>query len=127
MLNLYSFSHTIVHCSGKDSSILPYTHILDLADFGFIKPHIDSPRVSFSESMSIKFTFLSSLVLRLDRGCAESALNLRGQVQAGQGQGPGNQQNNSISIEIQTDQHRIFQVVDAVIEQRSLYVMKVNN
>ena len=65
-------------------------------------------------------------VLRLDRGCAESALNLRGQVQAGQGQGPGNQQNNSISIEIQTDQHRIFQVVDAVIEQRSLYVMKVN-
>ena len=77
--------------------------------------------------MSIKFTILSPPVLRLHRGCAESALPLRGEVQAGQGQGSGNQQNKSISIEIQTYEHLIFQVVDAVIEQRSLYVMKVNN
>ena len=31
---------------GKESKTLPYTHILDLADFGFIKPHIDSSRVN---------------------------------------------------------------------------------
>ena len=32
--------------TGKESLTLPYTHILDLADFGFIKPHIDSSRVN---------------------------------------------------------------------------------
>ena len=30
---------------GKEGQTLAYTHILDLADFGFIKPHIDSSRV----------------------------------------------------------------------------------
>ncbi|XP_023334732.1 alpha-ketoglutarate-dependent dioxygenase alkB homolog 7, mitochondrial [Eurytemora carolleeae] len=30
--------------SGKESKILPYTHILDLAEDGFIKPHVDSIR-----------------------------------------------------------------------------------
>ena len=33
---------------GHESRILPYTHVLDLADFGFIKPHIDSSRVSLT-------------------------------------------------------------------------------
>ena len=33
--------------SGKESRTLPYAHVLDLADWGHIKPHIDSSRVSF--------------------------------------------------------------------------------
>ena len=41
------------HFSGKDSFILPYTHVLDLADFGFIKPHIDSPRVGIFYLLSM--------------------------------------------------------------------------
>jgi hypothetical protein len=32
-------------CAGKGSKTLPYTHILDLAEDGFIKPHVDSARV----------------------------------------------------------------------------------
>jgi hypothetical protein len=32
-------------CEGKGSKTLPYTHILDLAEDGFIKPHVDSARV----------------------------------------------------------------------------------
>ena len=33
--------------SGKESRTLPYAHVLDLADWGHIKPHIDSSRVRF--------------------------------------------------------------------------------
>jgi len=29
---------------GKESKTLPYTHVLDLAETGFIKPHVDSAR-----------------------------------------------------------------------------------
>jgi len=71
---------------GKDGFILPYTHILDLADFGFIKPHIDSPR--FCGSTVAVLSLLSPCVARF-----------------------------------RLDKDR-DQVVDAVIEQRSLYVMK---
>ena len=31
---------------GKHSKVLPYTHVLDLAEDGYIKPHVDSVRVS---------------------------------------------------------------------------------
>jgi alkylated DNA repair protein alkB family protein 7 len=31
----------------KGTRLLPYVHVLDLADDGFIKPHIDSSRVSW--------------------------------------------------------------------------------
>ena len=30
----------------KGTRLLPYVHVLDLAEDGFIKPHIDSSRVS---------------------------------------------------------------------------------
>ena len=40
--------------SGKESRTLPYAHVLDLADWGHIKPHIDSSRVSFHVMMNSK-------------------------------------------------------------------------
>ena len=30
----------------KESRLLPYVHVLDLSEDGYIKPHIDSTRVS---------------------------------------------------------------------------------
>merc|ERR1712098_74521 len=48
--------------SGKESQILPYTHVLDLADFGFIKPHIDSSR--FCGSTVAVLSLLSPCVAR---------------------------------------------------------------
>ncbi len=39
------FRHESMLCAGKGSKTLPYTHILDLAEDGFIKPHVDSARV----------------------------------------------------------------------------------
>jgi len=47
---------------GKESKTLPYTHILDLADFGFIKPHIDSSR--FCGSTVAVLSLLSPCVAR---------------------------------------------------------------
>ena len=74
---------------GHESRILPYTHVLDLADFGFIKPHIDSSRVGHHDNLIILlFLHLVMSVLRLHRGCGESAGPLRGEVQTGRGQGP---------------------------------------
>ena len=48
--------------SGKESQVLPYTHVLDLADFGFIKPHIDSSR--FCGSTVAVLSLLSPCVAR---------------------------------------------------------------
>ena len=73
---------------GHESRILPYTHVLDLADFGFIKPHIDSSRVGLTTDNINYFAHLDMSVLRLHRGCGESAGPLRGEVQTGRGQGP---------------------------------------
>lgn len=71
---------------GKDSKTLPYTHVLDLAETGFIKPHIDSSR--FCGSTVAVLSLLSPCVARFkldkDKG----------------------------------------QVVDALVDRRSLYVMK---
>jgi len=47
---------------GKGSKLLPYTHILDLADFGHIKPHIDSSR--FCGSTVAVLSLLSDCVAR---------------------------------------------------------------
>lgn len=71
---------------GKEGQTLAYTHILDLADFGFIKPHIDSSR--FCGSTVAVLSLLSPSVARF-----------------------------------RLDQDR-EQVVDALVKQRSLYVMK---
>ena len=77
------------------------------------------------------FRHICCSVLWLHCGRAEPALPLRGQVQAGQGQGPGQPVNKIsaniaiFSVRIRKQKSHISQVVDAVIEQRSLYVMKV--
>jgi len=47
---------------GKESKTLPYTHILDLAETGFIKPHIDSSR--FCGSTVAVLSLLSPCVAR---------------------------------------------------------------
>jgi hypothetical protein len=40
-------------CAGKGSKTLPYTHILDLAEDGFIKPHVDSARVGGLSKLAV--------------------------------------------------------------------------
>jgi hypothetical protein len=40
-------------CAGKGSKTLPYTHILDLAEDGFIKPHVDSARVGVLSKLAV--------------------------------------------------------------------------
>jgi len=71
---------------GKESKTLPYTHILDLADFGFIKPHIDSSR--FCGSTVAVLSLLSPCVARFRLDTDKSVM------------------------------------VDALLNPRSLYVMK---
>jgi len=48
--------------SGKESLTLPYTHVLDLADYGHIKPHVDSVR--FCGSTVAVLSLLSDCVGR---------------------------------------------------------------
>jgi hypothetical protein len=40
-------AENILTVTGVGSKTLPYTHILDLAEDGFIKPHVDSTRVLY--------------------------------------------------------------------------------
>ena len=47
------FIRVFSNCLGKESKILPYTHVLDLAGDGYIKPHVDSVRVSIVNSKSL--------------------------------------------------------------------------
>merc|ERR1719167_1622883 len=54
--------HVSFPTEGKGSKLLPYTHILDLADFGHIKPHIDSSR--FCGSTVAVLSLLSDCVAR---------------------------------------------------------------
>jgi hypothetical protein len=61
--------HESMLCAGKGSKTLPYTHILDLAEDGFIKPHVDSARVGLGGLLNI---FLKLAVLQI-----QSALDLK--------------------------------------------------
>ena len=38
--------------ASSETRLLPYIHVLDLSEDGYIKPHIDSSRVSCSNSYS---------------------------------------------------------------------------
>jgi len=78
--------HRSFPVEGKESKTLPYTHILDLADYGFIKPHVDSSR--FCGSTVAVLSLLSPCVAR---------------------------------FKLEKDPS---QIVDALIQRRSLYVMK---
>jgi len=71
---------------GKESKTLPYTHVLDLAETGFIKPHVDSSR--FCGSTVAVMSLLSPSVAR---------------------------------FRLEKDK---TQIVDALINRRSLYIMK---
>lgn len=48
--------------TGKHSKVLPYTHVLDLAEDGYIKPHVDSVR--FCGDRVAVLSLLSSSVAR---------------------------------------------------------------
>ena len=100
---MHNKNYYFIKLVGNGSCILPYTHVLDLADFGFIKPHIDSSRV-----MTNTLTFpINNFALLQFCGSCVAVLSLLSPCVA----------------RFRLDQAR-DQVVDAVIQQRSLYVMK---
>ena len=82
---------------------MPYTHVLDLAETGFIKPHVDSSRVRsyglyFDQLKYEWFKFCGSTVAVMSL-LSPSVARFR----------------------LEKDR---TQVVDALINRRSLYIMK---
>ena len=89
---------------GHESRILPYTHVLDLADFGFIKPHIDSSRVSHDDLILLIALHTSTCQFC---GSTVAVVSLLAPCVA----------------RFRLDEAR-DQCVDVLIRQRSLYIMK---
>ena len=49
----------------KGTRLLPYVHVLDLAEDGFIKPHIDSIRVSIFCVIKLRFLNASIVLCKI--------------------------------------------------------------